>query len=249
MSPMTIKTIAAICLLTMSLTAAAHGLAEASDEVQATAQSIVENQASVSDDVQRSLDAIIEHTKSPQWIEAQKVWRRDIQRLTGTRPTLDAEDQADALANGTEDRIIIFVSSSMPLTTLRNYARDLEQVSGLMVFRGMLGGMRTIAPTLKLIASILRINPACERQRCAMRKTALVIDPILFREHAISRVPAAVFVEDMALTPYCERFDEQAVPEKARHIVYGDVSVKSLAVELRRLYKTKRLDPLIRSLR
>ncbi len=249
MSPMSTKIIAAMSLLTMSLTAAAHGLAEASDEVQATAQSIVENPAIVSDDVQRSLDAILAHTKSPQWIEAQKVWRRDIQRLTGTRPTLDAEDQADALANGTEDRIIIFVSSSMPLTTLRNYARDLQRVNGLMVFRGMLGGMRTIAPTLKLIASILRIHPACQGQRCAMRKTALVIDPILFRQHAISRVPAAVFVEDMALAPYCERFDEQTVADNARHIVYGDVSVKSLAEELRRLSNSKRLDTMIRSLR
>ena len=232
----------------MSLTAAAQSLAEPSNELEAAASAIVENPASVSDDVQRSLDAIIEHIKSPEWLRNQNEWRRDIQRLTGTRPAPDAEDDADALADDTEDRIIIFVSSSMPLTTLRNYARDLQKVSGLMVFRGMLGGMRTIAPTLKLIASILRINPACERQRCAMRKTALVIDPILFREHAIARVPAAVFVEDMALTPYCERFDEQAVPEKARHIVYGDVSLKSLAEELRRLSNTKRLDPLIRSL-
>ena len=233
----------------MSLTAAAQTLAEPSDELQATARAVAENLPTVSDDVQRSLDAIIEHMKSPEWLRNQNEWRRDIQRLTGTRAALDAEDEADGLADDTEDRIIIFVSSSMPLTTLRNYARDLQKVNGLMVFRGMLGGMRTIAPTLKLIASILRINPACEGQRCAMRKTALVIDPILFREHAISRVPAAVFVEDMALAPYCERFDEQTVADDARHIVYGDVSVKSLAEELRRLSNSKRLDPVIRSLR
>ena len=246
---MSTKSIATIGLLTMSLTAAAQSLAEASDELQATATAVAENPPSVSDDVQRALDEVMRHFESPAWHKAQDDWRRDIQRLTGTRPAPDAEDQADALANDTEDRIIIFVSSSMPLTTLRNYARDLQQVNGLMVFRGMLGGMRTIAPTLKLIASILRVNPACEGQRCAMRKTALVIDPILFREHAVSRVPAAVFVEDMALVPYCERFSEDAVPEKAKHIVYGDVSVKSLAEELRRLSKTRRLDPLIRSLR
>ena len=46
-----------------------------------------------------------------------------------------------------------------------------------------------------------------------------------------------------------ERFSEDAVPEKAKHIVFGDVSVKSLAEELRHLYKTKRLDAVIRSLR
>ena len=93
---MSTKSIAAIGLLTMSLTAAAQSLAEASDELQATARAVAENPPTVSDDVQRSLDAIIEHMKSPEWLRNQIEWRRDIQRLTGTRPALDAEDEADA---------------------------------------------------------------------------------------------------------------------------------------------------------
>ncbi len=249
MSPTTTRAVTAIGLLTLNLAAVAQTVTEPADELEAAARAVVDNQVAVSDDVQRSLDEVIERIQSPAWLAAQNKWRREVQGLTGTVSGPETEDGEDAAIDQTDDRLIVFVSSSVPLITLRNYARDLEQVNGLMVFRGMLGGMRTIAPTLRLIASILRINPACEDQRCAMRKTAVVIDPILFSEHAISRVPAAVFIEDMALTPYCERFDEQAVAEKARHIVYGDVSLKSLTEELQRLLKTRRLDPLIRSLR
>ena len=246
---MTTRAVTAIGLLTLNLAAVAQSVAEPADELAAAARAVAENQVTVSDDVQRSLDALIERMQSPAWLAAQNKWRREVQGLTGTVSAPESEDGEDVSIDQTEDRLIVFVSSSVPLTTLRNYARDLQKVHGLMVFRGMLGGMRTIAPTLKLIACIMRFHPACEGQRCAMRKTALVIDPILFREHAISRVPAAVFVEDMALAPYCERFDEQTVADNARHIVYGDVSVKSLAEELRRLSNSKRLDPVIRSLR
>ncbi len=246
---MTTRAVTAIGLLTLNLAVVAQSVAEPADELAAAARAVAENQVTVSDDVQRSLDALIERMQSPAWLAAQNKWRREVQGLTGTVSAPEAEDGEDVSIDQTEDRLIVFVSSSVPLTTLRNYARDLQKVHGLMVFRGMLGGMRTIAPTLNLIANILRMNPACEGQHCAMRSTAVVIDPILFREHAVSRVPAAVFVEDMALAPYCERIDEQVPPQRPKHIVVGDVSLKSLAEELQRLLKTRRLDPLIRSLR
>lgn len=245
---MSTSTLAAIGLVTMSLTTAAQTITEPSDELKAKAHAIAKDQLTVSDELQRSLDAVIEHVESPQWRETQNEWRRDVLRLTGTETEPATADDPGALEQATEDRIIIFVSSSVPLQTLRNYAKDLQKVNGLMVFRGMLGGMHSIAPTLNLIASILRVNPDCRGRGCAMRKTAVVIDPILFRQHAISKVPAAVFVEDMALQPYCERFEEVSVPQRPKHIVYGDVSVKGLAEELRRLSKTTRLDPLLRSL-
>ena len=244
---MTIRIITALGLLTLSLTAAGQTVAEPSAELEAAARAIAENSATVSEEVQRSLQQIIETVQSPAWLRTQAAWRRDIARLTGTTAALE-EDRAAVLEDKTKDRLIVFVSSSVPLQTLRNYVRDLDKVNGLMVFRGMLGGMRTIAPTLKLIASMLRVSPACEGQNCAMRHTAVVIDPLLFREHAISRVPATVFVEDMALAPYCERVGELAVPQIPKHIVYGDLSLKSLAEELRRLSKQKRLDPFIHAL-
>ena len=79
---MSTKSIAAIGLLTMSLTAAAQSLAEPSNELEAAASAIVEKPASVSDDVQRSLDEVMRHFESPAWRKAQDEWRRDIQRLS-----------------------------------------------------------------------------------------------------------------------------------------------------------------------
>lgn len=206
----------------------------------------VNGQVPVSEAIQQSLDEIMQRVDSPEWKAEQARLIEEIHGLTGQGPATSKEDDPESLE--IQDRVIVFVSSSMPLETLRNYAADLERVNGLMVFRGMVGGLKTVAPTLKLIANILRKSPSCTGVKCVMRKTNIVIDPILFRENAIIRVPAAVFVEDMALQPYCERFTELDVPTDARHVVYGDLSLKGLLSELKRMSKNPRVDALMRLL-
>lgn len=245
---MNTKVISAIGLFIVNLTAAADLAVESAEDVKAAAEAVVEDRARISDEVQRRLKEIIAHTQSPEWANNQNKWRQSIENLTGTTPAVASNDNDDKADTNNEDRLIVFVSSSVPLATMRNYAKDLEKVKGLMVLRGMVGGMRAIKPTLRLIASILRINPSCEQQRCSMRKTAVVIDPILFRDYGINKVPAAVYVENMALGPYCERSSEQLPRQRQKHVVYGDLSLKSLAEELRRLSRSPRLDALIGAL-
>ena len=127
---------------------------------------------------------------------------------------------------------VLFVSSSMPLATLRAYAVQLEKAHGVMAFRGMLGGLKTVAPMARLTAQILRLDQGCEGPSCTMRNVQLIVDPIVFRQHGIARVPALAMIPADPTQAYCERDDESVA---AAHIVYGDSALPGLLDEYARL--------------
>ncbi|OYW89253.1 MAG: conjugal transfer protein TrbC [Sphingobium sp. 32-64-5] len=127
---------------------------------------------------------------------------------------------------------VLFVSSSMPVTTLRTYAGQLERVGGVLAFRGMPGGLTRVAPMAKLSAEILRHDPGCEGPACAMRDVQLIVDPLIFRQHGVSQVPALAMVPGDPALPYCEREDESP---RAAHVVYGDAALSGLLEEYARL--------------
>ena len=136
-------------------------------------------------------------------------------------------------ANGGKNRVpVLFVSSSMPVETLRTYAGQLERVGGVMAFRGMPGGMRQVAPMAKLSAAILRIDPGCDGPACAMRDVQLIVDPLVFRQHGVTQVPALAMVPGDPTKPYCER-DETS--HRAAHLVLGDAALSGLLEEYGRL--------------
>ena len=57
-----------------------------------------------------------------------------------------------------DERIYIFMSSSVPLVTWNNYAKDIDKVRDpniIMVMRGCIGGCKYIRPTLKFIQNII----------------------------------------------------------------------------------------------
>lgn len=127
---------------------------------------------------------------------------------------------------------LLFASSSMPLAELRTYAEQLERVHGVIAFRGMPGGLHRVGPMAKLTAQMLRLDPGCEGPNCAMRNVQLIIDPILFRQHGVGRVPALAMVPGDPTQPYCERDQESP---RASHVVYGDAALSGLLEEYARL--------------
>jgi type-F conjugative transfer system pilin assembly protein TrbC len=127
---------------------------------------------------------------------------------------------------------VLFVSSSMPVTTLRTYAGQLERVGGVLAFRGMPGGLTRVAPMAKLSAEILSHDPGCEGPACAMRDVQLIVDPLIFRQHGVTRVPALAMVPGDPAQPYCEREDDSP---RAAHVIYGDASLSGLLEEYARL--------------
>lgn len=127
---------------------------------------------------------------------------------------------------------VLFVSSSMPVATLRTYAGQLERAHGVLAFRGMPGGLNKVAPMAKLSAQILRLDPGCVGPACAMRDVQLIVDPIVFRQHGIARVPALAMIPGDPTQPYCEREEDAS---RAAHIVYGDAALTGLLDEYARL--------------
>ncbi|BAI99068.1 MULTISPECIES: type-F conjugative transfer system pilin assembly protein TrbC [Sphingobium] len=127
---------------------------------------------------------------------------------------------------------VLFVSSSIPVSTLRTYVGQLEKARGVIAFRGMPGGLNKVAPMAKLSAEILRIDPGCEGPACAMRDIQLIVDPIIFRQHGITRVPALAMIPGDPTQPYCEREDNSP---RSSHIVQGDAALPGLLEEYGRL--------------
>lgn len=131
---------------------------------------------------------------------------------------------------------VLFASSSMPSATLRSYAAQLERVHGVIAFRGVPGGMKKITPLARLSAEVLRIDPGCEGPACRMRSVQIVVDPILFRQFTVRRVPALVMVPGDPTLPYCERGDDEAPPVRGTApLVYGDSALSGLLEEYARL--------------
>jgi hypothetical protein len=133
---------------------------------------------------------------------------------------------------------VLFVSSSIPISTLRTYAGQLEKAGGVMAFRGMPGGLTRVGPMAKLSAEILRFDPGCEGPACTMRNVQLIVDPLVFRQHGVNRVPALAMIPGDPAQPYCER-DETSRQESqtgsAAHVIYGDAALSGLLDEYARL--------------
>lgn len=101
-----------------------------------------------------------------------------------------------------------------------------------MAFRGMPSGMRQVAPMAKLSAAILRRDPGCEGPACAMRDVQVIVDPLVFRQHGVARVPTLAMIPGDPTLPYCER--DEASPRGA-HLVQGDAALSGLLEEYGRL--------------
>lgn len=156
----------------------------------------------------------------------------------------DMEAVAKAAAPGaTENWVpVLFVSSSMPISTLRTYAGQLEKVGGVMALRGMPGGLTRVGPMAKLSAEILRLDPGCEGPACAMRNVQLIVDPLVFRQYGVNAVPALAMIPGDPTQPYCER--EETSPQEFQtgstpHVIYGDAALSGLLDEYARLGGTK----------
>lgn len=196
----------------------------------------------------RAFNGLRQHAKSPamderarkaveQGRDALVAEREAMARRLGQALGLDAPDMkavagiaAPAASGGWVP--VLFVSSSMPVATLRTYAAQLERAHGVFAFRGVPGGLTRIAPMAKLSAQVLRLDPGCEGPACAMRNVQVIVDPLVFRQHGVSRVPALAMVPGDPTQPWCEREDESP---RASHIVYGDAALSGLLEEYARL--------------
>ncbi|SER13914.1 type-F conjugative transfer system pilin assembly protein TrbC [Sphingobium sp. YR768] len=182
--------------------------------------------------MEKRVEADVAAAREALAIERETASRRIAQALGLEQPE-EAALAGVVTTGGTKRWVpVLFVSSSMPVETLRIYAGQLERAGGVMAFRGMPGGMRQVAPMAKLSAAILRRDLGCEGPACAMRDVQLIVDPLVFRQHGVTQVPALAMIPGNPTLPYCER--DEASP-RAAHIVLGDAALSGLLEEYGRL--------------
>lgn len=151
-----------------------------------------------------------------------------------------------------DERIYVFVSASVPLETLRNYAADIAgsgEPNLVMVLRGFVGGARQIGPTARFTEQILRTDPACDPQGatpCAARSVPILVDSLLFRRYGIERVPAVVYARGVAVL---DAGQSEGRPENARagehFAVYGDAGLPYVLELIQREAKSPGLAALL----
>lgn len=124
------------------------------------------------------------------------------------------------------ERLYIFVSSSMPDVTIRNYVKQASKIGSNIYFvmRGPIGGIKQITPTAEWLTSIMKKNPYCEGE-CEMYPVKFLIDPFLFRKYTIQKVPAVAYVDGIE-NPEGLSEGLNSVKVKNFFISYGDVSLE-----------------------
>ncbi|MRR35400.1 conjugal transfer protein TrbC [bacterium] len=131
-----------------------------------------------------------------------------------------------------DERVYIFISSSMPKRTLRNYVRDVAKLGDpnvKLVMRGLVGGMKYLKPTLRFVGSLLVKDEECDPQKrkCERFGAGVEIDPLLFRRYGIDRVPAIVFARKVnVVDPQMSEGLERNMSVAEFHVLHGDTALE-----------------------
>lgn len=156
-----------------------------------------------------------------------------------------------------KDMIYLFVSESIPLDTLRAYARaidDFDENSNFagFILKGPVGGdVRYFLPTIGFFTKVMKKIPDCDvtKDNCEKYKVPFLIDPFLFIRYDIEQVPAIVYVKDL------DKFGSEesyGLPYNANvgeiYKVEGDISIPSALKLIEREAKSPNLSTLIERL-
>jgi type-F conjugative transfer system pilin assembly protein TrbC len=140
-----------------------------------------------------------------------------------------------------DERLYIFVSSSVPKETIRRYVTFVSShIEGKAVFvlRGGIGGLKKLMPTVAWIYDVMKKEGNCEGVNCEVYGVEFMIDPFLFKRYEVKRVPAVVYAKGKMLTEFelseglQEKWESQVWGK-----TYGDMNLayhlKVIAEELR----------------
>ena len=150
-----------------------------------------------------------------------------------------------------DERIYIFVSSSVPKDTLRNYARDLDalgQPRMSIVMRGFVGGMTKVRPTLEFLRGVLFKEENCNSEKCDAYQAPILIDPMLFKRYGIEAVPAIVYAKGVT-----DLTDSEGIKEGGEtvdyYVLYGDAALDGALEIIHREGRSRSLDCLVWKIR
>lgn len=140
------------------------------------------------------------------------------------------------------ERIYLFISSSVPHSTLRTYARDLAILDDphiAVVLRGFVHGMKLVKPTLDFIQGMVLLDANCQPERqapCETDDINIQIDPLVFRKFNIQSVPALAYIQGMDLRDPMQSIGMEGNLKQEINavILHGDISLSNA---LEKIYK------------
>jgi len=185
-----------------------------------------DNRKALTSDELTVVEGIQEQLHSDEFKRQQEAWRKQLGEVMGTDAWVTDNTDSPTKVLPYSERPLLFISSSMPMRTLRTYAQSLEGIGGVMVLRGFVDGMDKVGPTLRFVSNILKIDEDCTNEPCARRQVQVLIDPIIYREYGIKSVPAFTVHDVTNLDAYCKGTKGL---NPASVVVYGDNSIEYLA--------------------
>lgn len=155
------------------------------------------------------------------------------------------------------EKLILFISSSMPLSVLRTYVKNIDALDDpniMMVLKGFVGGMQTVRPTLDFLEQLMVKERDCrlsEGKPCDVYDANIQIDPLLFSRFGIQQVPAVAYVRNVKMIDARQSMalEGNLSQEIDAVVVYGDAS---LEYSLERIFdetKSPRVKKAVQTLR
>jgi type-F conjugative transfer system pilin assembly protein TrbC len=142
--------------------------------------------------------------------------------------------QQEAAGESTTRVLLLFISSSMPLRTVKAYVQQAEAINTriMVVMRGTIDNSLNLLPTVEYLKAIKEYD-GCGEQLC-QRAVNTVIDPRLFEQYGITRVPALAYSGELSNFGY---FDNHTLPPVQEHtVIVGEATlpflVQTLAQEI-----------------
>jgi hypothetical protein len=198
-----------------------------SKQLKQRAQTTI-NQFEIAPELLNKAKALQQLAATPEYQQKLKGYEKRVAKAVGIGSLSGSKKTADEKEKSRQDgKYILFISASIPMPTLRRYARDIAKNDGLMVLRGTVGDNdNKLGPTLAFMAEVLKKNPDCEGVNCKYVKANVTIDPRLFVINDIKQVPALIFAKGMDFGGYVGKGQglSAELPGKAGVVVYGDAS-------------------------
>jgi len=169
-------------------------------------------------------------------------------------PSISRKDNQQNAFLMQDERIYLFVSSSMPQSTLKTYAADLDKLRDkniIMVMRGFVGGVRVIKPTLAFIDSVLIKDQNCDsaNSKCDAYQININIDPALFLTYGVQTVPAIVYARGVNETEMEKGQGATGSAASDAYIISGDVPFEYALAEITKESKSSQIENILKKLR
>ncbi len=166
----------------------------------------------------------------------------------------DAAKKAAGFRLAGNERLYIFISTSVPVGTIREYVKDAVALGSMniaFVLRGGAGGMTALAPTAKFISQCTLRDADCylHSGKCKAYNVAFEIDPLLYRKYAVDAVPAIVYVPSMTVADRnVSEGREGNVTSGEFYAVYGDVSLAFALEQIAKETKSVHVTNMVKAL-